>query len=231
MIGGIIGAGVAAAGTKILIKASLYKTIAAMLIAPGLGFITAYIFYVLLVWATVRLRPSVMNRTFGRLQLVSAAWMAFTHGTNDAQKVMGIITMALLAGGFQQPSLDGSFHVQVWVQITCAVAISLGTAFGGWNVIRTLGHHLTRLGPPEGFAAETSAAIVLTLAAQAGIPTSTTHTITGSILGLGATRGISSVRWGLGEKIVLAWVFTFPCTIVMGGILNAILANVLGVSR
>lgn len=229
LIGGIIGAAVAAAGSRILIKESLYKTIAAMLIAPALGFVVAYVFYVLLIWLTIRLRPSVMDRIFGRLQLVSAAWMAFTHGTNDAQKVMGIITMALLAGGFQQPGPDGAFHVQLWVQVACALAISFGTAFGGWNVIRTLGHHLTRLGPPEGFAAETSAAIVLTVAAQAGIPTSTTHTITGSILGLGATRGISSVRWGLGEKIVLAWVFTFPCTIAMGGVLDFLLCGLLGV--
>ncbi len=229
LIGGIIGAGVAAAGTRILIKESLYKTLAAMLIAPALGFITAYFFYVILIWCTIRMRPSVMNRSFGKLQLLSAAWMAFSHGTNDAQKVMGIITLALLAGGFQKVAPDGEFHVQLWVQLACASAISLGTAFGGWKVIRTLGHHLTRLGPPEGFAAETSAALVLTIAAHAGIPTSTTHTITGSILGVGATRGMSSVRWGLGEKILLAWVFTFPCTIVMGGILDAVCNALLGI--
>jgi PiT family inorganic phosphate transporter len=115
----------------------------------------------------------------------------------------------------------------LWVQLICAIAISIGTAVGGWKVIKTLGHHLTKLGPPEGFAAETSAAIVLTIAATFGIPTSTTHTITGSILGLGATRGMSSVKWGLGEKIVLAWIFTLPSTIAMGGLLYWIFSRLI----
>jgi PiT family inorganic phosphate transporter len=142
---------------------------------------------------------------------------------------MGIITMALVAGGFQAPEIGGKFHVQTWVQVACAAAIGIGTAVGGWKVIKTLGHHLTKLGPAEGFAAETSAAIVLTIAAALGVPTSTTHTITGSILGLGATRGMSSVRWGLGEKIILAWVFTLPSTIMMGGGLYWLLAKALRV--
>ncbi len=217
LIGGVVGAGVAAAGAKMLVGATIKKTLLAMLIAPALGFIVAYFFYVALIWLTVKWRPTTMNRTFGKLQILSASWMAFTHGTNDAQKVMGIITMAMIAGGFQTPDPSGKFQVQLWVQILCAAAIGIGTAVGGWGVIKTLGHHLTKLGPPEGFAAETSAALVLTFAASMGVPTSTTHTITGSILGLGATRGMSSVRWGLGEKIVLAWVFTLPSTIMMGG--------------
>ena len=228
LIGGIVGAGVAAAGTKILIGSNIKLTLLAMLFAPALGFIVAYIFYVALIWTTVRWRPTTMNRTFGKLQVFSAGWMAFTHGTNDAQKVMGIITLALIAGGFQESPPAGKFHVQFWVQVICAGAISLGTAIGGWKVIKTLGHHLTKLGPPEGFAAETSAALVLTVAASLGIPTSTTHTITGSILGLGATRGMSSVRWGLGEKIVLAWVFTLPSTIAMGGVLYWMLSRMIG---
>src|SRR5438093_4386261 len=156
LVGGVVGAGVAASGAKILVVANVQKTLLAMLVAPAFGFITAYIFYVALIWITARWRPSTMNRAFGKLQLLSASWMAFTHGTNDAQKVMGIITMALLAGGFQSPHPDGKFHVQLWVQIACAAAISVGTAAGGWKVIKTLGHHLTKLGPPEGFAAETS---------------------------------------------------------------------------
>ena len=227
LIGGVIGAGVAAAGTRVLVGAIIKKTLLAMLIAPALGFVVAYFFYVALIWITVKWRPSTMNRSFGKLQILSASWMAFTHGTNDAQKVMGIITMALIAGGFQTPDPSGKFQVLFWVQIICATAIGVGTAVGGWGVIKTLGHHLTKLGPPEGFAAETSAAIVLTFAAHLGVPTSTTHTITGSILGLGATRGMSSVRWGLGEKIVLAWVFTLPSTIMMGGGLYWVLAKLL----
>lgn len=227
LIGGVVGAGVAAAGTKMLVGAEIKKTLISMLLAPALGFIFAYFFYVALIWLTIKWRPTTMNRSFGKLQILSASAMAFTHGTNDAQKVMGIITMALLAGGFQQPHPDGVFICQTWVKVICALAISLGTAVGGWGVIKTLGHHLTKLGPPEGFAAETSAALVLTAAAALGVPTSSTHTITGSILGLGATRGMSSVRWGLGEKIVLAWVFTLPSTIMLGGGLYWVLAKLL----
>lgn len=227
LFGGVVGAGVAAAGTKILIGANIKKTVIAMLVAPALGFVVAYFFYVLLIWLTVKWRPTTMNQSFAKLQVVSASWMAFTHGTNDAQKVMGIITMALLAGGFQAADPSGQFHVQTWVQFACAAAIGLGTAVGGWKVIMTLGHHLTKLGPPEGFAAEASGALVLSVAAHLGVPTSTTHTITGSILGLGATRGMSSVRWGLGEKIMLAWVFTLPSTIAMGGGLYWLLAKLL----
>lgn len=227
LIGGVIGAGVAAAGSKVLVGAVIKQTLLAMLFAPLMGFVVAYFFYVLLIWLTVKLRPSTMNRTFGKLQVLSACSMGFTHGSNDAQKVMGIITMALLAGGFQAPAADGQFHCQLWVQIVCALAIGVGTAVGGWGVIKTLGHHLTKLGPPEGFAAETSAAIVLAAAAHWGVPTSSTHTITGSILGLGATRGMSSVRWGLGEKIVLAWVFTLPSTMMLGGGLYWVLAKLL----
>ncbi|MFO0903949.1 MAG: inorganic phosphate transporter [Pirellulales bacterium] len=217
LIGGVVGAGVAAAGVKALVVKNVTSTLMAMLIAPGMGFFASYFFYVGMIWLTRRMRPTTMNTTFGKMQIASASWMAFTHGTNDAQKVMGIITMALVAGGYQTAPADGKFEVQFWVKIACATAISVGTAVGGWKVIKTLGHHLTKLGTPEGFAAETSASLVLTLAAWMGVPTSTTHTITGSILGVGATRGMSSVRWGLGEKIILAWVFTLPTTAAVGG--------------
>ena len=227
LIGGVVGAGVAAAETKMLVGATIKKTLLAMLIAPALGFFVAYFFYVALIWLTVKWRPTTMNQTFGKLQIISACCMGFTHGTNDAQKVMGIITISLIAGGYQTTDPSGKFEVLLWVKVVCALAIGLGTAFGGWGVIKTLGHHLTKLGPPEGFAAETSAALVLSAAAYFGVPTSSTHTITGSILGLGATRGMSSVRWGLGEKIVLAWVFTLPSTVMMGGVLYWTLAKLL----
>ena len=227
LIGGVVGAGVAAGGTKILVGTTIKKTLLAMLFAPAMGFIVAYFFYVALIWLTVKWKPSTMNRTFGKLQIISACSMGFTHGTNDAQKVMGIITMSLVAGGFQSHDPGQPFVVLLWVKVICALAIGLGTAFGGWGVIKTLGHHLTKLGPPEGFAAETSASMVLSAAAIFGVPTSSTHTITGSILGLGATRGMSSVRWGLGEKIVLAWIFTLPSTIMMGGVLYWVLSKLL----
>ena len=229
LIGGIVGAAVAAGGVDILVAKNVGKTLMAMFFAPVMGFVIAYFFYVALVWLIRRVRPSVINRSFGKLQIVSASWMAFTHGTNDAQKVMGIITLALVSGGFQDaPGPDGKFEIQLWVKISCALVISIGTAVGGWKVIKTLGHHLTKLGPAEGFAAETSASLVLTIAAWLGIPTSTTHTITGSILGLGATRGASSVRWGLGEKIILAWVFTLPSTAALGGALYWAFAVLMG---
>ena len=226
LVGGIVGSAVAAAGVDILVGKTVAVTLAAMLIAPVLGFFVAYCFYVGLMWLTRRLRPSTMKRAFGKAQVVSAGWMAFTHGTNDAQKVMGIITLALIMGGFQDKAdSDATFVVETWVKITCGAMISIGTAVGGWKVIKTLGHHLTKLEAPEGFAAETSASLVLTIAAWAGIPTSTTHTITGSILGIGATRGMSSVKWGLGEKILLAWVFTLPSTAALGGALYWILSG------
>ncbi|MBI1902793.1 MAG: inorganic phosphate transporter [Planctomycetia bacterium] len=217
LIGGVIGSAVAAAGADVLRVEKVTETLLAMLLAPTLGFIAAYFFYVGLVWLTVRWKPTTMNQAFGKLQVLSASWMAFTHGTNDAQKVMGIITLALIAGGFQDAPAGKTIQVQLWVKLACAAAISLGTAVGGWKVIKTLGHHLTKLGPPEGFAVETSAALVLTLTAVFGTPASTTHTITGAILGLGATRGMVSVRWGLGEKILLAWIFTLPATATLGG--------------
>lgn len=219
LIGGVVGSAVAASGVGILVGPNIGKTLLAMLLAPALGFTVAYFLYVALIRLTVAWRPSTMNRTFGKLQVVSAGCVAVTHGTNDAQKVMGIITMALVAGGFHTPAGDDRFFVPLWVQIACAVAISIGTAVGGWKVIKTLGHSLTKLGPPEGCAAETSAAFVLAVAAWLGIPISTTHTLTGAIMGLGATRGPSGVRWGLGEKIILAWVFTLPITAATGGAL------------
>ena len=229
LVGGIVGAAVAAGGVATLVGPNVGKTLLAMLVAPVTGFVVAYLFYVALIWVTRRLRPSTMNQAFGILQIASASLMAFVHGTNDAQKVMGIITMALLVGGFQATPPGGEFEVLLWVKIACAMVISVGTAVGGWKVIKTLGYHLTKLGPTEGFAAETSASLVLTFAAWKGIPTSTTHTITGSILGLGATRGLSSVRWGLGEKIMLAWIFTLPITAAVGGALYWLLAVTIGV--
>jgi len=230
LIGGVVGAAVAAGGVDMLVGKNVAKTLLALMLAPVMGFFVAYFFYVALIWLTRRLHPSTMNQTFGKLQIASASWMAFTHGTNDAQKVMGIITMALLVGGFQAaPASEDQSEVALWVKIFGAMAISVGTAVGGWKVIKTLGYNLTKRGPPEGFAAETSASLVLTLAAWFGVPTSTTHTITGSILGLGATRGMSSVRWALAEKIVLAWIFTIPSTAALGGALYWFLALTMGV--
>jgi PiT family inorganic phosphate transporter len=230
LVGGIIGAAVASHGIDILVGENVGETLLAMLIAPVMGFVVAYVFYGALMTLSGRLRPSTLVYTFGKLQILSAGWMAFAHGTNDAQKVMGIITLALIVGGFQvnPGGASGAFDVLPIVRFACAAIISIGTAVGGWKVIKTLGHHLAKLEPPEGFAAETSASLVLSLAAWAHVPTSSTHTITGAILGVGATRGITSVSWGLGEKILLAWVFTLPSTAALGGALYWVMTTLVG---
>lgn len=225
LVGGLVGAGAAAGGVSALIADGVFITLLALLVAPAMGFAVGYLGYVGLIWLTRALRPTTMHRIFGRLQLISASWMGFAHGTNDAQKVMGIITIALLAAGIQKRDpTTGNVEILLWVKVACASAISLGTAVGGWRVIRTLGHHLATLRPTEGFAAETAGASVLMIAAGLGIPTSTTHTITGSIMGVGATRGMSAVRWGVGEKIVLAWIFTLPSTAALAGAIFWVLA-------
>ncbi|MCO6429683.1 MAG: inorganic phosphate transporter, partial [Deltaproteobacteria bacterium] len=151
------------------------------------------------------------------------------HGLNDAQKVMGIITMALLAGGVQTPGPDGSVRPELWVVASCGIMISLGTAIGGWKVIKTLGVSLSKLNPMGGFVAETSASAVLLTAAGLGIPVSTTHTITGAVMGTGLSRGINSVRWAVGQKIIWAWIFTLPATSILAGAAYWILAVNLGV--
>jgi PiT family inorganic phosphate transporter len=154
--------------------------------------------------------PTTVNKLFGRLQIASAAYMAFSHGNNDAQKTMGIITIALVS--YYHLS---DFHVPVWVVGTCAVAMALGTAFGGWRIIKTLGVRLVHLRPIHGFAAETSAASVIELASHIGLPLSTTHIISSTIMGVGASKSLSAVKWGVGGNIILAWIITLPaCTIL-----------------
>ena len=148
---------------------------------------------------------------------ISCSVMSFNHGLNDAQKVMGVITLALVAGGAQFPDADGHVYPLTWVKIACGLAISLGTAIGGWKVIKTLGLGLSKLNTMGGFAAESAASVVLYLAASLGVPVSTTHTITGAIVGVGSCRGARGVQWGVGEKILLAWIFTLPATAMLSG--------------
>jgi PiT family inorganic phosphate transporter len=157
----------------------------------------------------------LVNKLFGKAQIASAALMALSHGTNDAQKAMGIITMALVSGGYLS-----TFEVPLWVKAAAAAAMALGTAAGGWRIIKTLGVGMYHMKPVNGFAAETAASLVLLSAAHVGAPVSTTHTITGAILGVGATRRLSAVRWGLAGKIVLAWIFTLPCTALLAALLS-----------
>ncbi len=205
----------AAGGVKVLQGGGIGKILIAMLVSPLCGAIFAFAIILGIYWIVKKWRPVTVSRTFAPLQVLSSCLMGFNHGLNDAQKVMGVITMALIAGGLQNPELHPAPFL--WVQLSCAIAISLGTAVGGWKVIKTLGHKLSRLDAVDGFCAETGASIVLLFAARWGIPVSTTHTITGAIMGVGSRRGLSAVKWGVGQKIILAWVFTLPSTAVIAG--------------
>ena len=176
------------------------------------GLLGAALVMLVILWIVRRRSPGLVNRVFRRLQVVSAGFVAFTHGTNDAQKTMGIMTLALIASGHLGPDADPP----LWVIASAAAAMALGTYAGGWRIIRTLGQRVAKLDPPQGFAAETSTATTLWLTAHYGFPVSTTHTITGSVLGAGATRRFSAVRWGVAGNIVLAWVLTLPAAALIG---------------
>lgn len=206
LIGGVMGAGIAhLGGVQGLNFQGLVKIFTALLVSPLIGIIFGYIFMKWLMRLFCNLSPGTINRYFGRLQLVSAGFMAFSHGSNDAQKGMGVITLALVSGGYIK-SLDVPF----WVILICALAMGVGTALGGWRVIKTLGHQMLKLQPVHGFAAETSATAVILGASSMGLPVSTTHVITTSIMGVGATKRLTAVRWGIAGKIILAWVLTLP---------------------
>ena len=214
LIGGVAGSAVAAAGFDVLLWDGLReKVLIPSLVAPFLGIAVAFAIMVTLTWIIRRRSPSKVNRVFRRLQLFSAGFVAFTHGTNDAQKTMGIITLALIASG--ELSSD-QFEVPTWVIVTSALAMAAGTYAGGWRIIKTLGTRVTKLDPPQGFAAETACASILWGTAHFGFPVSTTHTISGSIMGAGATRGLHAVRWGVAGNILLAWVMTIPCAGLVG---------------
>jgi inorganic phosphate transporter, PiT family len=214
LIGGIVGAGVAKAGTSVLIASGILKTVAFILIAPLMGFLMGSLLYLLIAWLFVRSTPSRVDRVFRRLQLVSSSMYSLGHGGNDAQKTVGIIWMLLIAAGHVGPQGD----VPSWVVIACYVTIALGTMFGGWRIVKTMGQRITKIRPVGGFCAELSGSITLFVATHFGIPVSTTHTITGSIVGVGATQSVSAVRWGLAGNIVWAWVLTIPCSAFMAGL-------------
>jgi inorganic phosphate transporter, PiT family len=209
LIGGIAGSAIASAGFDVVEWGGLKsKVLIPSLAAPLLGGLGAALLMLAVVWIIRYRAPGTVNRVFRRLQLVSGGFVAFTHGTNDAQKTMGIIALALVASGHL--SAD-EFQVPLWVIVSAAAAISAGTYAGGWRIIKTLGQRVANLDPPQGFAAQTSCATVLWLTATYGFPVSTTHTISGSVLGAGATRGLSAVRWGVAGNILAAWLMTVPC--------------------
>jgi PiT family inorganic phosphate transporter len=205
LIGGLIGASVSYGGMKILNISGLTKIFSSLLISPVMGIVFGFLLMHLLLKFFGTFPLGSINKYFGRLQLLSSGFMAFSHGSNDAQKVMGIITLSLVSSGFLH-----SMEVPTWVILTCALAMGLGTALGGWKVIKTMGVSMVKLEPVHGFAAETSATAVIMGATQFGFPVSTTHVIASAIMGVGATKRLSAVRWGIGKKIVSAWVFTLP---------------------
>jgi len=208
LVGGLVGAGIAAGGFNAIVAAGVIKTAAFIFLAPIFGMIMAILLVVISSWLFKPVSASTSDRVFRRLQLVSAAAYSLGHGANDAQKTMGIITVLL----FSQGLLEGEFHVPFWVVITCQAAMGLGTLMGGWRIVHTMGSKITRLTPHQGFCAETGGAIMLFGATSFGIPVSTTHTITGAIMGVGAARRASAVRWGVAGNIVIAWFLTIPAS-------------------
>jgi PiT family inorganic phosphate transporter len=211
IIGGVIGAAIAhLGGIDKLNLEGLTKIFTALLTSPILGLAIGYIFMKMITRLFCNKSPGAINKHFGRLQIVSAGFMAFSHGSNDSQKVMGIITMALLSGGYLT-----EWVVPLWVILTCALVMGCGIAAGGWRVIKTLGVQMHKIEPVHGFAAETSAIAIILGATSLGLPVSTTHVITTCIMGVGATKRLSAVRWGVARKIIMAWVFTLPTTAIM----------------
>lgn len=205
LIGGLIGAAVSYGGTGILNVPGIVKIFSSLITSPILGIIFGFAFMKFILKLFGTLPAGVINHYFGKLQVLSSAFMALSHGSNDAQKVMGIITLSLVSGGYLQ-----SVDVPFWVVLICALAMGLGTALGGWKVIKTMGMSMLKLEPIHGFAAEASATAIILGASQMGLPVSTTHVISTSIMGVGATKRLTAVRWGVAGKILLAWVFTLP---------------------
>ncbi len=206
LVGGLVGAGWAKAGFHSVVWSGLNKTIAAIFLSPAIGFLLALVLILIVSWIFVRQTPFAVDRSFRFLQFVSASLYSLGHGGNDAQKTMGIIAILL----FSQGHLGSTFYVPLWVVLTCQSAMALGTLFGGWRIVHTMGSKITRLNPMQGFCAETGGALTLFGATWLGIPVSTTHTITGAIVGVGAARRVSAVRWGLAGNIVIAWIVTMP---------------------
>jgi inorganic phosphate transporter, PiT family len=218
LIGGLVGAGVAKAGAGVIVWSGLAKTGAAILLSPLLGFLLALLLVLGVSWACVRSTPFAVDTRFRTLQLASAALYSLGHGGNDAQKTMGIIAVLLYSQGLLGPD----FYVPFWVVMICQAAMALGTLFGGWRIVRTMGSRITRLAPVQGFCAETGGAITLFLATGFGVPVSTTHTITGAIIGVGAARRVSAVRWNVAGSIVVAWVVTLPASASMAAAFYAL---------
>jgi PiT family inorganic phosphate transporter len=212
---GTLGAAVATAGFDAVIIGGLSKVVFGVAYSPVVGLLAGALLMFILIWLLHRLRPDTIGRIFGRAQLLSSAYMAFSHGSNDGQKTMGILSLALFTSGV----LGSTFYVPLPIMAACALSIGLGTTFGGWRIIRTMGTRIVQLQPVHGFAAETAAGTLIEVATRAGIPISTTHAISGAILGVGTLRGARNVRWAVVAEIVTAWVLTIPICFVLGWVL------------
>ncbi len=219
LIGGLIGAGIAKGGMWVLVWQGIIKTASFIILSPAIGFFLGLLYMMTVLNLTRRFTVTQGNHVFRRLQLVSSAVHSMGHGMNDAQKTMGIITMVLFSTGY----LHGDFHVPLWVVFACYITIALGTMAGGWRIVKTMGTKITKLHPMGGFCAETAAASSLIGATLFGIPVSTTHTITGAIMGVGATRRVTAVRWGIAGNILWAWVLTIPVSALISAALHLVI--------
>src|SRR5579871_5203251 len=213
LVGGLVGAGLAKAGPGAIVLDGVGKTAAGIVASPVMGFALALVLIFLVSWIFVRARPAAVDRVFRTLQFVSASAYSLGHGGNDAQKTMGIIAVLLYA----HAGRHGPFDVPMWVVLACQAAMGIGTLVGGWRIVHTLGSRVTRLSPMQGFCAETGGAITLFTATYVGVPVSTTHTITGAVVGVGAARRTSAVRWGVARRIVVAWILTMPMAAIIAG--------------
>ncbi|MGC1696256.1 MAG: inorganic phosphate transporter [Pseudolabrys sp.] len=214
LIGGLVGAGLTKAGIHAVVWSGVGKTVAAIFLSPGLGCLLALFLMLVVSWVFIHSSPFGVDNIFRRVQFVSASCYALGHGGNDAQKTMGIIAVLL----FSEGSLGPNFYVPFWVVIACQVAMAAGTLAGGWRIVRTMGSRITRLTPMQGVCAETAGSVMLFAATSLGVPVSTTHTITGSIIGVGAAKNVSAVRWAVAKEIVTAWILTIPAA----GLLSAL---------
>jgi PiT family inorganic phosphate transporter len=228
LVGGLVGAGVARAGTGAVQVPGLVKIVKSLVVSPIVGFFTAFAVMIVIFWIVRGARPARLSRVFRRLQIFSAGFMALSHGSNDAQKTMGIITMSLFAYGAVSAGHAGKPEVPLWVKLACAVAMALGTAAGGVRIIKTMGTKIIDLKPIHGFAAETAAAATILTSSALGMPVSTTHVITGCIMGAGASQRVSAVRWGVTTKILWAWVLTIPISATVAWLCHHVADALLG---
>ena len=212
LVGGLLGAGICKGGLGVIVTSGVSKTVIAIVLSPAVGMGLGLLLMLIVSWLFVKALPSTADKVFRRLQFVSAALYSLGHGGNDAQKTMGIIAVLLYAHGLEK----GAFHVPFWVVLSCQAAMGLGTLLGGWRIIHTMGSRITRLSPQQGFCASAGGAITLFMATGLGVPVSTTHTITGAIVGVGAAKRVSAVRWNVAQGIVMAWVVTMPMAAVVG---------------